>query len=90
MPSQLDSATTPPPIPEPMAPNPIASPAPSIAAHPGETGIAEKLLNNKIKDTTNAKIDGVWHTAEPISMLVVKRPVMAGCRDIPVQAAPAG
>jgi hypothetical protein len=61
-----------------------------MAAHPGETGTVEKSLNNRIKDTTSAKIDGVWHTAEPISIFVNKRPVMAGCRDIPVQAAPAG
>ena len=39
---------------------------------------------------TRAKIDGVWQTAEPISILVVNRPPMAGWRLVPMQAAAAG
>ena len=90
IPSQLASATMPPPRPEPIAPNPDEIPAPRIAAQVGETGLFEKSVNNKIKDTTNEKIAGVWHTAEPMSIFVVNRPLMAGCRAMPVQQDPAG
>ena len=90
MPSQLASATRPPPSPEPIAPKPDEIPAPRIAAQVGETGLFEKSVNNKIKDTTSAKIAGVWHTAEPISIFVVNRPLTAGCRAIPAQQDPAG
>ena len=36
------------------------------------------------------KIAGVWQTAEPMSMLVVKRVATAGCRDMPRQHWPPG
>ena len=47
-------------------------------------------MNMSIRATTMAKMAGVWQTAEPMSMLVVSRPLTAGWRDIPQQACPPG
>ena len=78
IPSQLVSAINPPPSPEPMAPSPAAKPAPRTAAQVGETARAEKSENSRIKDVTRAKMEGVWQTADPMSIFVVKDPLAAG------------
>ena len=46
----------------------------------------EKSINISIRDTTMVNMAGVWHTADPMSMLVVNWEVTAGCLAIPVQA----
>jgi len=43
-----------------------------------------------ISATTIEKIAGVWHTAEPISIFVIRLPDTEGCLDIPLQDSPAG
>ena len=68
----------------------MLKPAPSKAAQVGCNGAFPKSMNISINATTIEKIAGVWHTAEPMSILVVSWEVTAGCRAIPKQAAPAG
>ena len=73
-----------------MAASPMLKPAPRYAAQVGCKGIPLNSMNINISDTTIEKMAGVWQTADPISMLVLKREAVAGCLEIPQQASAAG
>ncbi len=73
-----------------MAAIPVLRPAPRWAAQVGRKGLALKSMNISISATTREKMAGVWQTADPMSMLVVRRWAAAGWREIPRQAWAAG
>ena len=90
MPAVALPAGMPEPTPEPMAARPTESPAPSTAAQPGHSGWPDQSMNMSMKATTMPKIAGVWLTAEPMSMLVVRAPWVGGLSAMPRQASAAG
>ncbi len=61
IPSQLALATIPPPIPEPIAASPDASPAPRTAAQVGFTGLDEKSEKMRINAVTSEKMERLAH-----------------------------